>query len=69
LGLDIFILLVHPVMLATVENGIFIGSTTLFNEIWGIDVTKQMFRFSPFPPNLFMNATIHTTTQQFSSVS
>jgi hypothetical protein len=51
-GLDVFILLEKPMLFAAFENSIIIHISTLLDEVGDVDVTIQMFRFCPLPPNL-----------------
>jgi hypothetical protein len=59
--LDVFVLLVGPVMFDTDFNGIIVIKTTAENKIREIDVAVGMLQIIPFPPNLRSNnnTTIH----------
>jgi hypothetical protein len=39
-------------LFAAFQNSIIIGVTTFLDEVRNVDVTIQMFRLNPLPPNL-----------------
>jgi hypothetical protein len=60
-GLDIFVFLVHPMVFATVQDGIVISLATFYDKIRSIDVTKKVFHLNPFSPYLKHNNTNNVT--------